>query len=303
MYRSGLCLKRRHSKALRRRLARRSSAAARRLSRKCAPSVSRCPLDKSGCGFWTSCRWATPLRLCGVLDVGSLAASLSELVRRHESLRTRFVTLDGAGVQVIDPACGFDLPVTDLSDLAPEAREAEAARLAQAEAEAPFDLARGPVFRARLLRLGAEEHVLLASMHHIVSDGWSLSVLTREVAALYEAFSRGEASSLPEPRVQYADYALWQRRWLDGETLERQLGYWRERLSGAPAALDLPTDRPRPPVASFRGGTVPVALPASLTAALGDLARGQGATLFMVLMAGFAAVLSRWSGQTDLVLG
>ncbi|PZO61844.1 MAG: hypothetical protein DI498_15505 [Paracoccus denitrificans] len=181
--------------------------------------------------------------MTGDLDVAGLEASLSELVRRHESLRTRFESVDGEGVQVIDPAGGFVLPVTDLSGLEPEAREAEARGLAQSETELAFDLAQGPVFRARLLRLSEREHVLLASMHHIVSDGWSMSVLTREVASLYAAFSRGEASPLPEPELQYADYALWQRSWLQGEALERQLGYWRERLSDAPAALELPTDQ------------------------------------------------------------
>jgi pristinamycin I synthase-3/4 len=159
------------------------------------------------------------------------------------------------------------------------------------------------MLRARLLRLGGEEHVLLATMHHIVSDGWSMSVMTREIGALYAAFAAGAASPLPELALQYADYALWQRSWLDGEAMERQLGYWRERLADAPPVLELPTDRPRPAEPSGRGGEVPFAVPAALAGRLQALARSEGATLYMVLLAAYQAVLSRWSGQDEVVVG
>jgi acyl carrier protein len=243
------------------------------------------------------------LRLDGRLDAAALEAALGEVVRRHESLRTRFVSVAGQGAQVVDPPAPVVLTRRDLTDLAPEAREAAVRQAVQAEAARPFDLAQGPLFRAGLLRLGPETHVLLVSMHHIVSDGWSMGVLTREVATLYDAFAAGRASPLPALEVQYADYALWQRAWLEGETLERQLGYWRDRLAGAPAALELPTDRPRPAQASFRGAALPLRLPPQLTTRLQALARARGATLFMVLLAGFQAVLSRWSGQDDIVVG
>jgi amino acid adenylation domain-containing protein len=246
---------------------------------------------------------STALRLEGELDLPAVERVLSELARRHESLRTRFGLADGQGTQVIDPPAPLPLGVVDLSALAGDDQAAETQRRVQAEAETPFDLERGPLFRASLLRLGAEEHVLLVTMHHIVSDGWSLGVLTRELAALYEAFRRGRPSPLPEPELQYADYALWQRGWLQGEALEAQLAYWREKLSDAPAALELPTDRPRPPAASFRGASLPFSVPQEVSAALSELARREGATLFMVLLAAFQTVLSRWSGQDDVVVG
>ncbi|WP_315792608.1 non-ribosomal peptide synthetase [Bradyrhizobium sp. SZCCHNRI1002] len=243
------------------------------------------------------------LRLDGELDAAALEQSLAEVVRRHEALRTHIELVDGQGVQVIDAAASFRLELLDLSHLGVNTQEAEIRRLAKEEASYRFELTRGPVFRARLIRLGARDYVVLATMHHIVSDGWSIGVLTREVAAIYEAFSQGKSSPLPELPVQYADYALWQRAWLQGDALERQLAYWKERLKGAPAALELPTDRPRPSVASFAGGMVPFTLSRELSDGLTALSRRSGATLYMVLLAAYQLLLSRYSGQTDIVVG
>ena len=241
-------------------------------------------------------------RLSGALDVEALERTVTELVRRHESLRTRFEAVDGIGVQVIDPAEPVKLTLTDLSGLEGESRETQAGALIQEEAAHQFDLAARCGFRVGLLRLSAEEHVLLMTLHHIVFDGWSLGVLFREMSALYAAYAAGRASPLPEPQLQYGDYALWQRRWLQGEVLEKQLGYWRKRLEGA-EPLSLPTDHPRPAVASFQGAVHPFELSAELTRGLRELAHQEGATLFMVLLAGFQAVLARWSGQEDIVVG
>ncbi|HEU0053301.1 MAG TPA: condensation domain-containing protein, partial [Longimicrobium sp.] len=181
-------------------------------------------------------------RLGGALDARALERALGEIVRRHEALRTTFAEVDGSPVQVIAPFDGFTLPVEDLSRLSGADREAEVRRRAGEEAMRPFDLTAGPLFRASLLRLGEEEHVLLLSMHHAVSDGWSMGVFFGELTALYAAYSEGRESPLPELAVQYADYALWQREQLRGEMLERRLSYWRERLAGAPELLELPTD-------------------------------------------------------------
>ena len=174
--------------------------------------------------------------------------------------------------------------------------------LAQAEARRPFELAAGPLWRLRLLRLGEQRHVVLLSMHHIISDGWSVGVLVRELAALYRAFAQGQPSPLPELPVQYADYAVWQRQWLQGERLQTQLAYWKQRLAGL-APLELPSDRPRPAVQTFRGATLPVTLPRELAAGLRALSRQEGATLFMTLLAGWQALLARYSGQSDVAVG
>src|SRR5262249_37424723 len=178
--------------------------------------------------------------LQGILDIDVLERSLAELVRRHESLRTRFETIDGEGVQVIDPGGEFRLEVVDLSQLPEQEREAEALRRRRQEAEGRFDLARGPLFRVCLLRLGSEDHGLLMTMSHIISDGWSIGVMMRELSALYAGFREGRPAQLPKLPVQYADYAVRQREWLGGEVLEKQLGYWKEKLEGAPI-LELPT--------------------------------------------------------------
>ena len=245
----------------------------------------------------------TAVRLTGQLNAAALEQSFSEIVRRHEALRTTFVVADGSPVQVIAPTLNVTLLVTDLSELPESEREAEARRLATEEAQRLFDLARGPLVRAGLLRLGEEEHVLLVTMHHIISDGWSTGVFVRELTALYEAFSAGEGSPLAELPFQYADYAVWQRRWLTGDELERQLSYWRQQLAGAPAVLELPTDRPRPPVQSYRGAKQRVALPKGVAEGLKGLSQQEGATLFMALLAAFQVLLGRYTGQEDIVVG
>ncbi|HKV13301.1 MAG TPA: amino acid adenylation domain-containing protein, partial [Thermoanaerobaculia bacterium] len=243
------------------------------------------------------------LRLHGRLDPEVLARVFSEIVRRHETLRTTFgVASDGRPVQVIAPPAPVSVPRVDLSDLAPEVRQEELSRLAHEEAALPFDLARGPVLRLRLFLLEEEEHGLFLTLHHIASDGWSNGILVGEVGALYGAFSRGLPSPLPELPVQYADYAAWQRQVFSGEYLEKALSWWRERLTDAPV-LTLPTDRPRPAVQGLSGATVFADLPAALLADLKALARAEGATLFMVVTAAFQALLSRLSGQTDLTAG
>jgi len=241
------------------------------------------------------------LRLTGALDVAALERALSEIVRRHEMLRTTFRSIDGAPVQVIGAAVEVRLPVLDLQSL-PE-REVEAQQLAQAEAARPFDLAAGPLLRTTLLRLAAEEHVLLVTLHHIVSDGWSTAILVRELSALYAAFIAGAESPLTELPVQYADYSVWQRNWLDGEVLDKQLQYWRQQLAGAPEVLELPTDRVRPAVQTFNGASISVNLKDEVSAGLQRLSRERGVTLYMTMLAAFKGLLSRYSGQEDIVIG
>jgi len=244
-----------------------------------------------------------PLRLGGALDVEALERTLGELLRRHESLRTSFPEMGGAPVQRIAPFTGYTLPVEDLSALEPAEREAAARRAAAEDMAAPFDLAEGPVFRARLLRLADDDHLLLACMHHIVGDEWSMGIFYRELSALYDAYSRGEDSPLPELPVQYADYSAWQRDTLRGERLERQLAWWRERLAGAPALLEIPTDRPRPAVQSYRGSFEGVSLSGALLERLQGLAGSEGATLHMVLLGAFQLLLARYGGSDDVVVG
>ncbi|WP_437667767.1 amino acid adenylation domain-containing protein [Sorangium sp. So ce1182] len=244
------------------------------------------------------------VRLSGRLDVDALARSLQEIVRRHEALRTVFpTTLAGEAHQAIASALEVPFPIVDLQAFAEPALEAEVRRRAEEEGQEPFDLAKGPLLRTTLLRLGEQEHVLVLTMHHIVSDGWSMGVLVRELGALYEAFARGLPSPLPALPIQYADYAVWQRAWLSGEVLEAQLAYWKKQLSGAPPALELPTDRPRPAVHTYRGAVLPVALPRELSTALAALSRREGVTLFMTLLAAFQVLLHRYTGQDDIVVG
>ncbi|MFL5356591.1 condensation domain-containing protein, partial [Archangium sp.] len=200
----------------------------------------------------------TALRVEGALNAQVLERALEEVVRRHESLRTLFKSEEGQAVQVVLPAPRLPLRVVDLRELPASEREAESQRLVDAEMIRPFDLARGPLLRTLLLQLGDREHVLLLTVHHIVSDGWSMDVLVREVVMLYMAFSAGQPSPLPPLPIQYVDYAAWQREQLQGEGLEKQLVYWRKQLGGAPRLLELPTDRPRPAVQSTRGANQPV---------------------------------------------
>ncbi|HEX5760266.1 MAG TPA: amino acid adenylation domain-containing protein, partial [Thermoanaerobaculia bacterium] len=242
-------------------------------------------------------------RLSGDLDQGALARSLNEIVRRHESLRTTFPAIQGRPVQRIDAPAPGALPLVDLSALRETRPDAEAFRVAAAEARRPFDLARGPLRRTALLRLAAREHVLLATLHHIVADGWSRGILVRELGALYPAFASGRPTPLPDLSVQYADFAQWQRQWLEGEALDGQLAYWRRRLAGAPPVLVLPADRPRPAAPSHAGGHLHFALAAPLAEGLRRLGRNEGATLFMTLLAALQVLLARLSGQEDISIG
>jgi amino acid adenylation domain-containing protein len=241
-------------------------------------------------------------RFKGTLDVTVLQRSLEEIVRRHEALRTIFKTIDGTPFQVVRQESILPLPVVDLSDRSGSEREDQVRRLVADEARNPFDLTRGPLLRAKLLRLGREDHILLVTMHHIVSDGWSMEVFFRELSVLYEAFSKDRPSPLPELPVQYPDYAAWQRDWLQGEILESQLSYWRNQLRNVPT-LELPMDRPRPPVQSFAGASESLVIDKDLSAALKSLCRRQRVTLFMMLVAGFQALLHRYTGEEDVVVG
>ena len=243
------------------------------------------------------------VRLHGVLNLAALCRSLQTIVARHESLRTRFEWLNGVPVQVVDPPGSFRVAVTDLCGLTPRDRLEKAGQLQRMEALWRFDLARGPLIRACLLRLESQRHVLLVTLHHIVADGWSIGVLTREFSELYRAHSRGEQPSLPGLPVQYADYALWQRQWLQGAELERHLAYWREQLKSIPDVLQLPTDRPRPLFLSYEGATLPISIDESVHLRLQQLCRQEGVTVYIVLLATFKLLLSRYSGQDDIVVG
>ncbi|HEX5874648.1 MAG TPA: condensation domain-containing protein, partial [Pyrinomonadaceae bacterium] len=243
------------------------------------------------------------LRLVGPLQVEVFEKSLRDLIRRHESLRTRFVLKDGQGRQEICDPYPLEVPVIDLTPFPAGERETEVARLALEEAQTPFDLSQVPQMRVKVLRLDEQEHVVLFTMHHIIGDGWSFTVLTRELGILYDAFSRGEASPLPELTIQYADFATWQRGWLQGEALEQQLNYWRKQLADIPDQLELPLDRPRPAVQSFRGATESITLSRETTEKLRALSYRQGSTIYMCLLAIFQTLLYRYSGQTDIVTG
>jgi amino acid adenylation domain-containing protein len=245
----------------------------------------------------------TAVRLAGRLDDRALERALTEVVRRHEILRTALPLVGGEPVQAIAPVPALVLPRFDLSALPDSARRHEVERLAVEAARLPFDLARGPLMRAALLRLGEEEHVLLFTVQHAIFDGWSRGILVREAAALYDAYLRGEPSPLPGLPLQYADFTLWERRLLSGEALEAELAWWKRRFAGSLPVLRLPTDRPRPAASSFRGARRSLALSPELSAALNALAREEKATIFMVLLAAFAALLHRYSGQDDLVIG
>ncbi len=252
-------------------------------------------------------------RLRGRLSVPALGAALTEIARRHEALRTTFAERGGRPVQVAAPPARVPLPLVDLTRLPAAAREVELERLAADEARRPFDLASGPLLRVRLLRLRgaagegggerAEEHAVLATVHHAVADGWSMGVLVRELGALYPAALAGAPAPLPEPPLQYGDYAVWQRRRLDGEWMAAEVAHWRGALDGAPLVLDLPSDRPRPAQQGIAGAQLPVNLSGDLAAAVRETAAAAGTTPFMVLLAAFFAVLHRWTGAGDLLAG
>jgi amino acid adenylation domain-containing protein len=243
------------------------------------------------------------VRLTGPLSVPALEQSLSEIVRRHEALRTRLPTQGARPVQVIDAPSPVVLPVTDLRALLADEREAQALRLIKSEVKRTFDLSNGPLLRASLIRLDDEEHIVVVVMHHIVSDGWSVGVLIRELTALYGAYTDGRPSTLEELPMQYADFAHWQRQWANLEVMRMQHAFWERQLAAAPEVLELPTDFPRPTVQTWRGARQPLTLPLSLTETLKALSRREGVTLFMTLLAAFQTLLHRYSGQTDIVVG
>ena len=242
-------------------------------------------------------------RLSGPLVISSLEHALGAIVRRHDVLRTTFAEVDGAPVQVIAPFDGFTLSVEDLSGWPDDARDLELRRRLREEATRPFDLTVGPLFRPQLFRLGEDEHVLLVCMHHAIGDGWSIDVLFRELMLFYAADREGRASPLADLAVQYADYAIWQRAQLQGDVLERQLAYWRERLAAAPQLTALPIDHPRPATQTDDGARELVELPLALLGRLAAMGRREGATLYMILLGAFQVLLARDTGSDDVVVG
>src|SRR5918911_2442002 len=242
-------------------------------------------------------------RLRGPLDLQALECSLAEIIRRHETLRTRIEVEDGQPLARIAALEAFHMEVVDLSELSAGEGERAAQEQARLEAEREFDLERGGLVRAKLVRLSDENHVLLLMMHHIISDGWSMNLLSRELGALYRAYADGRESPLKELGIQYADYAVWQRQYLSGEVLARQLNYWREQLSGSSGLLQLPTDRVRPALTTSRGGVIKFRLGEEVGRGLRALSRRAGATMFMTLLAAFQVLLWRLSGERDISVG
>ncbi|MGC4097998.1 MAG: amino acid adenylation domain-containing protein [Nitrospira sp.] len=243
------------------------------------------------------------LKVVGALDVPALEKSFNEVVRRHEVLRTTFVTVEGQPMQVTAPMVEIPLRVIDLEHLPPDEREGTALRLATAEAHRPFELAYGPMLRTSLLRLKHDEHLLLVTLHHIVSDGWSAGILVREMTTLYEDYRAGRPSSLPELSIQYADFASWQRQWLRGPALQQQLAYWTEHLAKAPTVLSLPTDHPRHAGQHYRGASQTFTVPLPTMMGLYQVGRQAQATLFMTVTAAFTVLLARYSQQNDICIG
>jgi hypothetical protein len=286
----------------------------RSAERRARPAVAPLSFSQERLWFLDQLEPGTPLYnipnaipLHGRIDTGALARSLREIARRHEILRTTFTAEGGRPVQVIHPALEIEVPVLDRTGLGAAERQGETERIGREEAERPFDLAGGPLLRAVLVSLdqrpGREESVLLLTFHHIVSDGWSLGIFFRELSLLYEAFAAGRPSPLPEPALQYADFARWQRGWLQGETLAALLAYWRAQLAGAPPVLRLPTDFPRPEDQTFAGAMLSFQLPRALADRVVRLGQRHGATLFMTLLAAWLVLLYRYTGEEDLVVG
>jgi NRPS condensation-like uncharacterized protein len=241
--------------------------------------------------------------LAGPLDTAALEKSLNEIARRHAILRASFAAVDGQTVQTIHPPQAIRLPTVDLSAMAEGERQAELQRVMQAESQRPFDLSQGPLFRAMLVRLQEVDHVLLLTLHHIVSDGWSMGVLMRELLTLYEAFTNGRPSPLPNLPMQYGDYAAWQRQWLQGEVLEQQLNYWKGQLADAPPGLKWPAVPARPNVQSKQSAQAAFDLDETMTARLKKVSQQADATLFMTLLAAFNMLLGRHTQQEDILVG
>ena len=242
-------------------------------------------------------------RLHGTLDIDALQGALTEIVRRHEALRTRFSIVAGEPMQEVSPSSPVPLPVDDLGGLPEHERESEAVRRTGEEGHRGFDLERGPLIRCRLLKISPLDHLLLLTFHHIVFDGWSDGIFFRELRTLYSSRSAGGAAPLAEPGLQYPDFALWQRRALEGEDFSKRLAYWKRTLAGAPPLLDLPTDLPRPAVQRNQGGERTIALPPELSRALEEMSRKEQMTLFMTLLAAFNVLLHRYSAQDDILVG
>lgn len=243
------------------------------------------------------------VRFQGKLNIAAFDQSVQEIIARHETLRTTFTMMDGEAVQVISPELKLEIPIFDLTDREPAVREKETQRLAREEARRPFNLTSGPLFRITLIKLADADFVVLLTMHHIISDGWSMGVFIREIAVHYDAFSQGKSAPLPELPIQYADFAQWQQEWLTGDVLEEQIDYWRNQLQDVPPVLELPLDQPRPAIQSARGATETVSFPAELLDSLKQLSRQQDVTLFMTLLAAFQTLLYRYSGQTQISVG
>jgi amino acid adenylation domain-containing protein len=251
----------------------------------------------------TSYNIPTAIRIHSSLDLTVMEKVLQAIVRRHETLRTRFVTVEGEPRQIIQEEISLDIPIVSLNSLPVKEREAEARKLARQDAQTPFDLAKGPLLRVKVLQFAEQDHVLLLNMHHIVSDGWSMEVLIRELFVLNQAFSAGQPSPLPELPIQYADFSAWQHTWLSGDILGQQLDYWKRQLRGAPPTLELPIDRPRPAVLGARGAEQSVCLEPALAERLHNLSQQKGATLYMILLAVFQVLLYRYTGQNDISVG
>ncbi|MEH2235450.1 condensation domain-containing protein, partial [Nostoc sp.] len=243
------------------------------------------------------------IRFTGNLDLNAFQQTLIEIVRRHEVLRTSFSTINGKPRQIIDPEITLNIKVIDLQHLEKTEREKLLKQQIIEEASTSFDLEVAPLIRCSLLQISATEYVLLLTMHHIVSDGWSMGIFSQELSSLYQAFCTGNPSPLAELPIQYADFAIWQRKWLSGEILENQLNYWKQQLSGAPELLQLPTDRTRPGIQTYKGKRHRFSLKQELTQKLQKLSRESGTTLFMTLLAGLATLLYRYSGQSDILIG
>ncbi|HLP88084.1 MAG TPA: amino acid adenylation domain-containing protein [Nostocaceae cyanobacterium] len=243
------------------------------------------------------------IRLQGNLNINALVASFQEIIKRHEILRTSFVMVEGQPIQIIADTVNWDLSIVDLQTIPQKQREAELECLIKAEVETGFDLTQAPLFRGKILQLDVEECVILLTLHHIISDGWSTEILIRELSVLYTAFCTAKPAPLPVLPIQYADFTIWQRQWLEGEVLTNQLAYWQQQLAGELPILQLPTDRPRPLVKTYGGKTLSFVLPKNLTEALKDLSKQEGVTLFMTLLAGFKTLLYRYTGQTDILVG
>jgi hypothetical protein len=243
------------------------------------------------------------MRLRGELSERALQRTLNEVVRRHAVFRTTFTRKNGQPMQVVSPARPLQPAIADLSQLSSEKRRVEMRRFTAKEAKRPFDLSVGPLLRVTLLKLGEKDHVALFTMHHIIGDGWSMGVLLDEIKELYSAYADGREPALPELPIQYADFAVWQREWLQGTVLDQQLAYWRKQLNGDLSPLQLPTDRPRPAVQSHRGRHVDFILSEQVTAQLKKLSTAEGVTTFMTLLAAFQALLSRYSAQTQIAVG